>query len=378
MIYPILKAVVGIILLLGLPLLGAWWVGKPIALYLHFPPQPMRLNLPEFSWPVFVLYLALEIPLYGFLIGIIRRCRRHRLQPHPFPAWGWGALAWLFISWYLAWVRPTWLGEMADFTFTPLWLGYIAVVNALCQWRCGTCLLVRRPGFTLGLFPVSAVFWWYFEYLNRFVGNWQYLGAENITAWQYLWRATLPFSTVLPAVVSTIALLNTFWGAAKGLPSLQRPHARLWIWAGLILAGGGLIGIGYWPMGFFPLLWLAPLLLVAGLQVLSGQKSYFSPLRQGRWEILALPMLAGLICGFFWEMWNYLSFPKWVYTVPFVSQFKVFEMPLLGYAGYLPFGLECALVVDWWEKQLQKLRLVKDLPSACASMAPSKNLRGQL
>ena len=49
---------------------------------------------------------------------------------------------------------------------------------------------------------------------------------------------------------------------------------------------------------------------------------------------------AALLCGFFWEMWNYLAFPKWYYTIPFGQYAHIFEMPLLGYAGYLPFGLE--------------------------------------
>jgi hypothetical protein len=53
-----------------------------------------------------------------------------------------------------------------------------------------------------------------------------------------------------------------------------------------------------------------------------------------------------LICGFFWELWNWKSLAKWIYTVPFVERWHVFEMPLLGYAGYLPFGLECLLVVE--------------------------------
>jgi hypothetical protein len=29
-----------------------------------------------------------------------------------------------------------------------------------------------------------------------------------------------------------------------------------------------------------------------------------------------------------------------------VHRFEIFEMPVLGYAGYLPFGLECAVVAD--------------------------------
>ena len=35
---------------------------------------------------------------------------------------------------------------------------------------------------------------------------------------------------------------------------------------------------------------------------------------------------------------------KWEYSIPYVHRFEIFEMPLVGYAGYLPFGLECAVV----------------------------------
>jgi hypothetical protein len=43
---------------------------------------------------------------------------------------------------------------------------------------------------------------------------------------------------------------------------------------------------------------------------------------------------------FFWELWNYYSYPKWVYHVPFADFWHIFEMPVLGYGGYLPFALE--------------------------------------
>lgn len=56
--------------------------------------------------------------------------------------------------------------------------------------------------------------------------------------------------------------------------------------------------------------------------------------------------LAALICGVFWELWNFCSLAHWEYTVPFVQRFELFHMPLLGYAGYLPFGLECLAVAD--------------------------------
>lgn len=352
MLLNVVQAIIGMAILLGLPLLGAWWAGKPIAEYLQFPPQPVPTTAAPFSRPLFVGCLLLEIPLYLWSGWVL--LRSWRFGPHPnrveFPRWGLIAVAWLGIAWYLAWARPKWLGPLADFTFTPLWLGYIGVVNALCQWRTGHCLLTSNPRFLVWLFPLSALFWWYFEYLNRFVGNWHYLGVEHLTAWQYFWRATLPFSTVLPAVVSTIALLCTWFGPAEGLSPLRLSHPRRLAVSSLILGCIGLIGVGRWPQWFFPLLWLAPLILFVAIQVLMGARSYFYPLRQGRWEVVALPMLAGLICGFFWELWNYWSDPKWVYSVPYVSRFKLFEMPVLGYAGYLPFGLECAVVADWWAR----------------------------
>jgi hypothetical protein len=45
-------------------------------------------------------------------------------------------------------------------------------------------------------------------------------------------------------------------------------------------------------------------------------------------------------------LWNWHSLAKWVYTVPGVERWHIFEMPLLGYAGYLPFGLECLIVTE--------------------------------
>jgi hypothetical protein len=30
-----------------------------------------------------------------------------------------------------------------------------------------------------------------------------------------------------------------------------------------------------------------------------------------------------------------------------VHEYKIFEMPILGYAGYLPFGLECLAVTKF-------------------------------
>jgi hypothetical protein len=49
---------------------------------------------------------------------------------------------------------------------------------------------------------------------------------------------------------------------------------------------------------------------------------------------------SGLCCGLLWEFWNYWALTKWTYTVPYAGEFKLFEMPVLGYLGFPPFALE--------------------------------------
>jgi hypothetical protein len=63
-------------------------------------------------------------------------------------------------------------------------------------------------------------------------------------------------------------------------------------------------------------------------------------MRTGKIALLCTLFAGGIICGFFWELWNYHSYPKWSYVLPGVTAPKLFEMPLPGYLGYLPFSLE--------------------------------------
>jgi len=53
---------------------------------------------------------------------------------------------------------------------------------------------------------------------------------------------------------------------------------------------------------------------------------------------MALFML-GLPLGLLWESLNWRCARGWFYTVPFFERPRLFEMPLPGYLGYLPFLL---------------------------------------
>jgi hypothetical protein len=61
--------------------------------------------------------------------------------------------------------------------------------------------------------------------------------------------------------------------------------------------------------------------------------------RKGFSGNLVATLLSGLVCGILWETWNFWSISKWVYTVPFFENLKIFEMPLPGYLGFLFFAI---------------------------------------
>jgi hypothetical protein len=341
-----------IVLLIGLPLGGIWIAGQDPATHLEFPPVTKYVEHAPFSWLVFIglalLILAVMVP---FMIRIDRACSPSvpRTVHRTFPTWGWLSLLLGALFWLLAWTRFEWMKSMQLYTFTPIWVAYIVFINALTYRKTGRCLMISETGFFLKLFPLSAVFWWFFEYLNRFVQNWYYIGCEHFTPLQYLVAATLPFATVLPAVLSTEEWLAAYPRAAAGLQfrtpiRCSRPKALALVT--LMVSATGLFFIGWFPDALFPLLWVAPLLLLLAFRTLEGGPSFFPEIGNGDGRRIYRFALAALICGFFWELWNSHSLAKWIYSIPYVHRFQLFEMPLLGYAGYLPFGLECAVIAD--------------------------------
>ena len=367
------------LILVGLPLAGAFLAGLPLDRLMEFPPHSRYIAHAPFSWPVFLGLAALIAAVVLSLVWRILRTQVSRATTElaaqsqavaaavsaaaargtraatgecgaagrAFPWWGWCGLLFGLVAWGLAWTRMIWFEKLQSFTFSPLWVAYIVVVSALTWRRSGRCLLTERPARLLLLAAASAVFWWYFEYLNRFVQNWMYAGVGNLSAIQYIFIATPAFATVLPAVAGTEELLATFPRLTAGLAGFH--PARLAPAAGVALCAVGassLFLLPFFPNALFPLLWVAPALLLAGVSVWRGRPCVLDGLATGDWSRLVRLALAALVCGFFWEMWNCWSFAAWRYSVPYVNRFHLFEMPLLGYAGYLPFGIECALVAD--------------------------------
>lgn len=343
-------------LLFAVPPLASLAAGRWHAGLLAFPPRPPDQPAEaSFSWSAFLLIGALgALSLFPFLRGLARSCRASPERPAPrstpraLPPWGWGGIVLGGVSWAVAWGGLPALNPLRAYSFTPLWIGYILFVSALCVRRTGSSLLTREPAYFLFLFPASAFFWWTFEYLNRFVGNWSYRG-EFFAPWGYAGLASLCFSTVLPAVLSTREWLLSLTGVRRSfgsLPPLSPRFGRIPPGAAVLLGVLMLAATAARPSWCYPLLWLAPLVLLCALRARRGRPQILAAFLGSDWTAPASAALAGLVCGFFWEMWNAYSLLRWAYHIPGVDRFRIFEMPLLGYLGYLPFGLLCAAFAD--------------------------------
>ena len=253
-------------------------------------------------------------------------------------AWhGWLGLALMATFWTLNWGLP---GLRTHWGFFPMWLGYCLLVDGLVYFRTGTSLLTRSWCKYIGLFLVSAPAWWLFEALNWRLQNWIYQGGEQFSWLKYSLLATLSFTTVIPAVFGSAELLSSFsfWKRVGRGPRIAPDQKTTlvffftgWLMFGLMLA---------WPQYFFPFIWISVYFILEPLNVWLGNRNLAQYTGEGNWRPVLALWSGVLLTGFFWEMWNFFSYPKWIYQVPWGNCCHVFEMPLLGYGGYLPFALE--------------------------------------
>jgi len=253
------------------------------------------------------------------------------------PLHGWLGLALAGVAWVLNWSLP---GIRTHILFFPLWLGYCLFIDGLVVLRRGTSLLTRSWKRYIGLFLLSAPAWWIFELVNWRLNNWEYLGVENFSPLGFWLWSTLNFTIVIPAVFGSAELAASFPIVRRlGKGPVIRPDRPTtlaffivgWLMTGLMFA---------WPKVFFPFAWLSLYFILEPVNVWLGNRHLASDTRQGDWRPVVSLWIGVLMTAFFWEMWNYYSYPKWIYHVPWGNFGHIFEMPLLGYGGYLPFALE--------------------------------------
>jgi len=244
-------------------------------------------------------------------------------------------------AWILSWGLS---GQRTHALFFPLWLGYCLVIDGWTRARTGTSPLSRSARGWALLFLGSIPVWWLFELLNLRLGNWEYLGSGTFSQLEYAFWCSVSFSTVMPAVLGTSELVRSFsWIERFAAGPRLQPTPRFLI--GCSVAGAAMLALLLvWPRLFYVFCWTSLVFLLEPLVYRRRRGSFLQHLERGDWRPWMSLWTAGLVCGFLWELWNLYSWPKWIYHIPGVGFWKVFEMPLLGYLGYLPFAMELYLL----------------------------------
>jgi len=260
------------------------------------------------------------------------------------PLHGWMGFSLIIVFWILNW---TLTGTRTHWGFFPLWLGYCLAIDGLVVWRTGTSLFTRSQRKYAGLFLVSAPVWWIFELFNVRTQNWTYIGAELFSPLEYAFWTTLSFTTVIPAVFGSAEFFASF-DFVKRIKHgpLVRTDKRTTL-AFFALGWIMLIVMLIWPRLFFLFIWLSLYFILEPINIWLKNRSLAHWTQNGDWRPVLSLWLGVLLTAFFWEMWNYYSYPKWIYHVAWGDWLHIFEMPLLGYGGYLPFALELYALYHW-------------------------------
>ncbi len=263
--------------------------------------------------------------------------RRH------WPLHGWIGLALIATMWPANWLLP---GLRTQILFAPLWVGYALSVDALVFLHRGSSIWSRSHREFYLLFALSAPAWWLFELIDQRTQNWRYLGRSQFTNTQYFILATISFATVIPAVFETAELVAG-WKWVRSLARRGPIGATRRNRAVLFTCGASMLAfLLVWPRWFYPLTWLSLVFLFEPIAAWRAGRSLLERLALGDWRQVVALALGALICGFFWELWNVYSYPKWVYDIPGLNHLHLFAMPAPGYLGYLPFGLELFLIAE--------------------------------
>lgn len=258
-------------------------------------------------------------------------------ERRSFPLHFWLGLALTAGFWALNWGLS---GLRTHYLFFGLWLGFCLTVDGLTFWLRGSSMPTRNWRRFLSLFLLSAPVWWLFEFFNERLQNWHYLGTETLTAPVFRLWATLNFTTVIPAVFCAAELAASFkW--IQRLPRGPRIQPTRFTTLAFFFAGWVMLALLWiWPRWFFPFVWISVYFILEPINVWLGNRHLAQWTARGDWRPVVSLWVGVLICGFCWELWNYYSYPKWIYTISYADWLRIFEMPLLGYGGYLPFALE--------------------------------------
>jgi hypothetical protein len=261
-----------------------------------------------------------------------------RRKPSKLTVYGWAGLIGLLAA---EWLMFRGVPPVAVY-FTPIaWTCYILLADAAVLAIQGHSRLHDQPGRLALTAVLSMPLWLIFEAYNLRMQNWTYRGVPQ--AWPlallgYGWS----FATITPGIFETADLIESFGYFPGARPvKFSRPAQKGMIIFGAICLLLPLLAPRTAAARLFVLVWIGFVFLLDPINYRLGLSSLIGDLAEGRRSRFYSLLASGFACGWLWEFWNYWAAAKWHYVFPMFQEWKIFEMPVPGYLGFLPFALEC-------------------------------------
>jgi hypothetical protein len=329
------------LLILGLPLLGAWLGGQPLEQFLQVPLRNRAFDPLPLDRDLFFATALAAGGLFLSVLWLSRPRARAQVETEP-PTRSGGVPAWCWAGALLAAAAPlTGNGPWFGMGLSLFLAGLTLLLNADTRRRAGACLLTKRPGYFAALLPAGALLGWLYHYLNLYLQLWHYPNAPTTAT--FVLERTLAYAILLPALLSLRQWLASFptlrEATRRARPIRLNSGGTGTGWIAIALGCLGLAGAPLWPDWIWPLTWLAPLLLVLGLQALRAGPTLLAGLGTGDWSRLLLPALSAVIIGFGAQAWNLVAGPIWAFALPLVDDARVLGLAAPAYLGLVPLGL---------------------------------------
>ncbi|MBI9061311.1 MAG: hypothetical protein JEZ14_04950 [Marinilabiliaceae bacterium] len=346
--------------ILVVPLLGAliYYKGEFPSHLFYFPPTEVTAK-PGFSGPVFIgllfpIAFVVLLYIYPWWFGFKRPENRQATNSEgKFPWWFWAGLVVSSVDAVFLFGHIESATYILNLGFIPIIWGIVFATDGWVYKRTnGHSILGDKPWNLVWMACCSAFAWGYFEYLSFYVGvNWYYPEAARISTLAFYVYAIVGGGVLVPFAFEGYMLLNSFKALGRRYSfgpkiTLSKPVQT----GAMVISLLSIFLITYFPNILFPMVWLGPVIILSVAFDMIGLWTPFRPIaREGNWTPLALIGFAELIIGLIHETVNFFSAfhhpfstivpGYWIYSVPYVDRFYVFEMPFEGLFGYLPYGI---------------------------------------
>ena len=236
------------------------------------------------------------------------------------------------------------------------WFGYLLLLDAATWAVSKRSLLYQAPKRVASYLLWSIPFWFVFELFNVRLQNWYYVYTFR-SDYASLAFSLVAFSTVLPACFFHSHLLESLklWESVRWKPIDPR---RGWIQASWSLGALCCTLPIIFPHTAFWMVWGALVGIPEAVAYRVGAPSVLRDLEAGRPARFLRLLAGGSIAGIVWEGLNYWARSKWIYTVPGMEDWKLFEMPVFGFLGFPILALNAHAAYAVIEHVMQGRRMI--------------------